>query len=155
MYDRIGQLRIQPQAVPGTKPERRGASSSVPTNGGQHRSKARSIFDGDVGSQSLAGQKLGSDAEQTRGGFIGLADDPLEVGDDIGVGGQLEQLLVPRALRLYLDVCLYQLLVLLPQLFFGDPELLQSRTHALDISLRRSGVGMPEFVELLVRSLEF
>ena len=75
-----------------------------------------------------------------RGGAVGLADDALEVGDQVGVGGQVEEVAVAPPLGLDLGPGLAEGLVGPAELLDGDPELLHRGLERLE-DLGGAGLG--------------
>ncbi len=64
----------------------------------------------------------------------------MQIGQQVGVGGELEELLVPAALLDHGAVGLRQTLVLLPHPLFRDPELLHRDQQVVDRLLAAGGL---------------
>jgi hypothetical protein len=92
---------------------------------GQQGAKAPSVIGGDVCSERFAAQEAGGNVQQPRSRLIGLAHNAAAVGNQVCPWGKVEQLLVAPPLAVELQMGEVQLLVLLPQLLFGNPELFQ------------------------------
>ena len=89
------------------------------------RPKASPVCAGHIGRQRLARQEPGWHPEQPRSRSIDLEHDAKLVGYQVRSGRGLEQLQVTLTLRVELEVGGGELLVLLLELLFGDPQLLQ------------------------------
>ena len=84
-----------------------------------------SIFGGDMGGERPPAQWPVQDPEQLGGRLVCLRDDAEEVGADVGIGGQLEEIQVPLTFDFELELCGGELLVLLSELLLGHAKLFE------------------------------
>ena len=96
--------------------------------------------------QAAAGQAVLGGAQERRCSPVRLPHEAVQVGDQVGIGSQVEQLREPLALGLQRPACLQQLLVLLAHYeLTGETASLDSARRAADLTLSTYGPRRPHF----------
>ena len=119
-----GDRGVERRAVPRLEPdlERLGGRLRLPA--AELGAHPGAVVRRDERDQRLARHEAWLDPQEPRRGAVGLADDAVQVGQQIGIRSELEQLLVSAPLLDHRAVRFREALVLLPHLLFRDPELL-------------------------------